>query len=130
MVIDIREYDEFVFRLQALESRDGVGLRLPDLKRIGKRVHFFFRRDKAVPLAELMYHLAENFVVAAIRILKWWFDRAVKREDFVVAHLGVVHLQDGTKSGENSLLPVDESAVAVEGQEVEVFEIERHSSRL
>ena len=81
--------------------------------------------------SELPHDRLKHFAIAAIlSLLGVGFEVAVEPQDRGVVRVSAVGRKNAVHTAENSILPVDESAVTIEGENFESAEVEHGRANL
>jgi len=125
VIVDVRNDRKLKSRVQFPERIYCVGERLPLSNRVGQGILLSRTGSKPKPLAEAADYFAQYLAIRAIRTrFGLRFEIAIKLQQFGVGEFRSMLLKQWPQSGEDAGLPVDESAIAIERNELEAGEIE------
>ena len=127
IVVDVGDDGQLVPGLQFLQAGGSVGEWWPVADGLGEGVDLFLGRRKHQLRAELAHDLRQHLPVGHVpAALYLRLECTVELQDPSVREVASVLLDERTQYAQNTSFPVDERAVAVEGDDGELLEVEGH----
>src|SRR5712671_751949 len=124
VVVHIGNNGQSEMFLKFPERAHRVRPRFPMRQRLWQRLNFGFCCGESKLFAELPYDRLQHFAITAIlSLLGASFEVAVKPQDGGIVRVLAVGRKNAVKAAKDSLLPVDQGPVAVEGEDLEAVEI-------
>ncbi len=103
----------------------GVRPRLPFFHGLRQRAGFLIGRRESKSFSQLAYDRLKHLAILAIlSLLGAGFEIAVELEDRGIVSVLAMGRKDAVQAAENTVLPVDESPVTIEGENFEATEVE------
>src|ERR1700688_2087375 len=115
--------------LKFTKSAHRIRPRLPMRQGFWERFSFLVRWGESYLFSELTYDGLQRFAIAAIfPLLGASFEVAIKLEDRRISNVLAMRRQNAVHAAENSVFPIDERTVTIEGENSESAEVEHRGS--